>query len=112
MLAGMVLEEPRILYLELKTAGGDCLLKAARKRLKSHTGKTLSIGDCKAHLHNSTLPPTRPTLSPIRLYLFIVPFPKAKHSNTQINGAKAIQTTTPSCFALFMVPTSHRAKRE
>jgi len=48
--ADMVLEELRVLHLDLQ-ATEDCV-----------SGHSLSIGDLKDHLHNDTLPPTRPHL--------------------------------------------------
>ena len=51
----MVLEELRVLHLDLK---------AARRRLEFHTDKSLSLGDLKAHPHSDILPPTRPHLLP------------------------------------------------
>jgi hypothetical protein len=51
--ADVVLEEPKVLHLDLK---------AARRRLEFHTRQSLSIGDLKAHSHSNTLPPTKPHL--------------------------------------------------
>ena len=64
----MVLEELRVLHLDLKTA---------RWSIRFKTGRSLSIGALKARPHNDTLPSTRP-------HLLIVPFPMGqafKHMN-------------------------------
>jgi hypothetical protein len=49
----MVLEEPRILHLDLK---------AARRKLSFHTGRNIIIGTLKEHPYSDTLPLTRPHL--------------------------------------------------
>lgn len=55
--ADLVLEEPRVLHLELK---------AARRRLSSTLGRT-SAWDLKAHPYSDALPPTRPHLQTVPL---------------------------------------------
>jgi hypothetical protein len=59
-MVAMVLEELRVLHLDLQAAEGDSLLNTARGLFL--TGQRLSIGDLKAHQHSDTLSLTKPHL--------------------------------------------------
>jgi hypothetical protein len=62
----MVLEEPKVLHLDPKAAEGDSVSQEGA--LTSHWVES-EHRSLKFHLHNDTLPPTRP-------HLLIVPFPE------------------------------------
>jgi hypothetical protein len=60
MQADMVLEEPRVLHIDLKAAEGDCVPQGSQEETLFHTGQNVNIGELKAHLLSNTLLPTRP----------------------------------------------------
>jgi hypothetical protein len=64
----MVLEEQRVLHLDLQAAEGGIILKKVRRRLKFHTGWSLGKGVLKSEPYSKILPQTR-------LYLLKVSFP-------------------------------------
>jgi hypothetical protein len=60
--ADMVLEKPILLHLDPQTAGGDYLLKAARRRFCFSLGGACAPRDLKASSNKATPTPTRPHL--------------------------------------------------
>jgi hypothetical protein len=68
MQANTALEEPRVLYLDLRTAKRRLSSAGSQEGDLSFTGQSLRLAALKACLHSDTLPPTRP-------HLLIVPLP-------------------------------------
>ena len=83
MQADLVLEEPRVLYLDPQAAKGDCV----------HSGQSLSVGDLKA------TPTVTHVLQQGHTYsnkttLLIVPLPMGQAFKHTSLGAILTQTTT------------------
>ena len=80
----MVLEEPRVLHIDLKATKRRLSSTGGQEEALIHTGQSLSIGgDLKTHPHSDTLPSTRPHLFPTRPNLLISATPYGSNiSNT------------------------------